>query len=319
MNFFMENFELILTLAVIVCFAFYLLDGRGYRRERERLERVFRRGEESREDRLIYAARLEQVQRFQKPEKLPPAFHAAQQKLLKGEALNKEERLWLRKPVYGPEKVIEFFGGSFWILFIIWLIRSFLFEPFRIPSGSMEPNLYAGDFILTSKYSYGLRLPVLGTVIVPVGTPQRGDVVVFRYPLNKKLNYIKRIVGLPGDQIEIVDGHLRINGEEQPVADLTPSTRKDSRLETLIGTEQLGASQHRLQFYPHHSLTGRQSFTVPEGKYFAMGDNRDGSEDSRSWGYVPAENLLGKALVIWMNGNCVLAKGDCDRIGRVIR
>ena len=104
------------------------------------------------------------------------------------------EWLWLCKPVYGPEKVIEFFGGSFWILFIIWLIRSFLFEPFRIPSGSMEPNLYAGDFILTSKYSYGLRLPVLGMVIVPVGTPQRGDVVVFRYPLNKKLNYIKRIV-----------------------------------------------------------------------------------------------------------------------------
>ena len=196
----------------------------------------------------------------------------------------------------------------------------------------MEPNLYDGDFILTSKYSYGIKLPVLRTTIIPTGSVQRGDVIVFRYPKNPSLHYIKRVIGLPGDHIRYERDHVWINGEEQPMT-ATGETRE------FEGTDRYGNpfiihaatyeetltgyGKHRAQLYPENTNITlgmvEGSVIVPAGHYFVMGDNRDDSQDSRAWGFVPEGNLVGKALFIWMNSNCILGKGDCNHIGKSIR
>ena len=216
---FMTHFELILTITVLVCFVFYLIDGHSYRKTRKRLYRAFKRDDISPDDRLTYANRLATVLQSRRgvPRKHQKAFDSAQNKLTNGEPLSGGELYWLKHPVYPQEKFIEFFGGMFWVLFAVWFIRSFLWEPFRIPSGSMEPNLYDGDFILTSKYSYGIKLPVLRSTIIPTGSVQRGDVIVFRYPQNPSLHYIKRVIGLPGDHIRYDHDQVWINGEAQPL------------------------------------------------------------------------------------------------------
>ena len=330
---FMTHFELILTVTVIICFIFYLIDGRSYRKTRKRLYRAFKTGTETQEDRIAYATRLATViQGKGVRRKHQNAFDRAQHALTQQEPLKGAELYWLKHPVYPQEKIIEFFGGMFWVLFIVWFIRSFLWEPFRIPSGSMEPNLYDGDFILTSKYSYGIKLPVLRTTLIPTGSVQRGDVVVFRYPKNPSLHYIKRVIGLPGDHIRYERDHVWINGEEQPMT-ATGETRE------FEGTDRYGNpfiihaatyeetltgyGKHRAQLYPENTNITlgmvEGSVIVPAGHYFVMGDNRDDSQDSRAWGFVPEGNLVGKALFIWMNSNCILGKGDCNHIGKSIR
>jgi len=331
---FMTHFELILTITVLVCFVFYLIDGHSYRKTRKRLYRAFKRDDISPDDRLTYANRLATVLQSRRgvPRKHQKAFDSAQNKLTNGEPLSGGELYWLKHPVYPQEKFIEFFGGMFWVLFAVWFIRSFLWEPFRIPSGSMEPNLYDGDFILTSKYSYGIKLPVLRTTLIPTGSVQRGDVVVFRYPKNPSLHYIKRVIGLPGDHIRYERDHVWINGEEQPMT-ATGETRE------FEGTDRYGNpfiihaatyeetltgyGKHRAQLYPENTNITlgmvEGSVIVPAGHYFVMGDNRDDSQDSRAWGFVPEKNLVGKALFIWMNSNCILGKGDCNHIGKSIR
>ena len=330
---FMTHFELILTVTVIICFIFYLIDGRSYRKTRKRLYRAFKSGSETQEDRIAYATRLATViQGKGVRRKHQNAFDRAQHALTQQEPLKGAELYWLKHPVYPQEKFIEFFGGMFWVLFIVWFIRSFLWEPFRIPSGSMEPNLYDGDFILTSKYSYGIKLPVLRTTLIPTGSVQRGDVVVFRYPKNPSLHYIKRVIGLPGDHIRYERDHVWINGEEQPMT-ATGETRE------FEGTDRYGNpfiihaatyeetltgyGKHRAQLYPENTNITlgmvEGSVIVPAGHYFVMGDNRDDSQDSRAWGFVPEGNLVGKALFIWMNSNCILGKGDCNHIGKNIR
>ena len=330
---FMTHFELILTITVLVCFVFYLIDGHSYRKTRKRLYRAFKRDDISPDDRLTYANRLATVLQSRRgvPRKHQKAFDRAQHKLTNGEPLSGGELYWLKHPVYPQEKFIEFFGGMFWVLFAVWFIRSFLWEPFRIPSGSMEPNLYDGDFILTSKYSYGIKLPVLRSTIIPTGSVQRGDVIVFRYPQNPSLHYIKRVIGLPGDHIRYDHDHVWINGEEQPLLP-TGETRSFERLDiygnphTIIAAiheETLaGSGTHRAQLYTNAPNTRpgmvEGSLTVPEGHYFVMGDNRDDSEDSRAWGFVPEANLVGKATIIWMNSNCLLGKGECNHIGKSI-
>ena len=259
------------------------------------------------------------------------AFDRAQHALTQQEPLKGAELYWLKHPVYPQEKIIEFFGGMFWVLFTVWFIRSFMWEPFRIPSGSMEPNLYDGDFILTSKYSYGIKLPVLRSTIIPTGSVQRGDVIVFRYPENPSLHYIKRVIGLPGDHIRYERDHVWINDEAQPL-EPTGETReinreygeRSYRIPAAIYEETLtGYGKHRAQLYPENPNTRpgmvEGSLTVPAGHYFVMGDNRDDSEDSRAWGFVPEKNLVGKATFIWMNSNCILGKGDCNHIGKSIR
>ena len=330
---FMTHFELILTLTVIICFIFYLIDGRSYRKTRKRLYRAFKTGTETQEDRIAYATRLATVIQSAKgvPRRHQKAFDRAQHKLTQQEPLKGAELYWTKHPVYPKEKTIEFFSGMFWVLFTVWFIRSFMWEPFRIPSGSMEPNLYDGDFILTSKYSYGIKLPVLRTTIIPIGDVQRGDVIVFRYPQNPDLHYIKRVIGLPGDHIRYERDHVWINGEEQPMT-ATGETReilrnygeRSYRIPAAIYEETLtGYGKHRVQLYPEHTNTRpgmvEGSVIVPAGHYFVMGDNRDDSQDSRAWGFVPEKNLVGKATFIWMNSNCILGKGDCNHIGKSIR
>jgi len=329
---FMTHFELILTVTVIICFIFYLIDGRSYRKTRKRLYRAFKTGTETQEDRIAYATRLATViQGKGVRRKHQNAFDRAQHALTQQSPLKGAELYWLKHPVYPQEKIIEFFGGMFWVLFTVWFIRSFLWEPFRIPSGSMEPNLYDGDFILTSKYSYGIKLPVLRSTIIPTGSVQRGDVIVFRYPENPSLHYIKRVIGLPGDHIRYERDHVWINDEAQPL-EPTGETReinreygeRSYRIPAAIYEETLtGYGKHRAQLYPENPNTRpgmvEGSLTVPAGHYFVMGDNRDDSEDSRAWGFVPEKNLVGKATFIWMNSNCILGKGDCNHIGKSIR
>ena len=329
---FMTHFELILTVTVIICFIFYLIDGRSYRKTRKRLYRAFKTGTETQEDRIAYATRLATViQGKGVRRKHQNAFDRAQHALTQQSPLKGAELYWLKHPVYPQEKIIEFFGGMFWVLFTVWFIRSFLWEPFRIPSGSMEPNLYDGDFILTSKYSYGIKLPVLRTTLIPTGSVQRGDVIVFRYPENPSLHYIKRVIGLPGDHIRYERNHVWINDEAQPL-EPTGETReinreygeRSYRIPAAIYEETLnGYGKHRAQLYPENPNTRpgmvEGSLTVPAGHYFVMGDNRDDSEDSRAWGFVPEKNLVGKATFIWMNSNCILGKGDCNHIGKNIR
>lgn len=193
---------------------------------------------------------------------------------------------------------VEYSKSFFPVLFIVLVLRSFLFEPFQIPSGSMLPTLQIGDFILVNKYSYGLRLPVLGTKVVPIADPERGDVMVFKFPDNNKINFIKRVVGLPGDRIRYQNKQIIVNGEpmvQKLVAQLPPGNPRYQLLQ-----EQLGEINHRI--YKNIGPTPQaREWVVPEGHYFVMGDNRDNSNDSRFWGFVADELVVGKAVLIWMH------------------
>jgi signal peptidase I len=197
--------------------------------------------------------------------------------------------------------VVEYARSFFPILLIVLLIRSFLFEPFRIPSSSMLPTLLVGDFIFVNKYRYGLRLPVIHTKILQLGDPERGDVVVFRLPAQPSINYIKRLVGLPGDVVRYQNRRLYINGEivETKALGQYPAEEQQG---SLLYTEQLGDAEHELLL-----MTGRRSlegtFVVPQGHYFMMGDNRDNSKDSRyqGVGIIPEDKVVGKAVRVWMN------------------
>ncbi len=189
---------------------------------------------------------------------------------------------------------IEYSKSFFPVLLLVLLLRSFLLEPFTIPSGSMLPTLRVGDYILVNKYSYGLRLPVIGTKILTLGAPQRGDVMVFRYPENPRINYIKRVVGLPGDRIVYYNKKLTING--QPLHyKLIAQT-----LEKQVWQEQLGDVNHEIWNFRQIDLGIEGQWIVPVNQYFMMGDNRDNSRDSRVWGFVPDHNIVGKAFAVWM-------------------
>jgi signal peptidase I len=221
----------------------------------------------------------------------------------------------LREPV-----VTEYARSFFPVLLLILLFRSFLAEPFKIPSGSMMPTLLVGDFILVNKFAYGLRLPVLNTKILSVGEPKRGDVFVFRYPENPKEDYIKRVIGLPGDEITYRNKTLFINGKEITENYLGPYTGPSEPTNRMNGAqvklEQLDGVDHRIMELPQLQIGHEGTWKVPDGYYFAMGDNRDNSLDSRFWGFVPEANLVGKALVIWMNWDDGV---DFGRIGTLIK
>ena len=211
----------------------------------------------------------------------------------------------VREPI-----AVEYARSFFPVIVLVLVIRSFLFEPFRIPSDSMMPTLFDGDFIFVSKYSYGLRLPVVNTLVVPTGTPQRGDVIVFRLPPNPKINYIKRLVGLPGDRIRIDENNqLYVNDKPMPQQRGLSYSGPKQDLWNYAGAatavEQLGAQRHLIMFANGGVKTGE--WVVPKGHYFFMGDNRNNSKDSRfqddidAPGFVPAQNLVGKAVRIWLN------------------
>lgn len=213
--------------------------------------------------------------------------------------------------------VVEYARSLFPVILIIFLLRSFVAEPFRIPSSSMEPTLEEGDLILVSKFAYGIRLPVLNRLVVDLGTPERGDVVVFRFPQDPRQDYIKRVVGLPGDEIVYIDKRLYVNGELVQEESLGPALTEEG-FEVVEYGEKLGEVEHRIYKMPRRHDPRRFDIVVPEGRYFVMGDNRDNSNDSRGWGFVPDENLVGRAFLIWMNWR-VGEWPEWNRIGTVIR
>ncbi|MGH8177113.1 MAG: signal peptidase I [Steroidobacter sp.] len=219
----------------------------------------------------------------------------------------------VREPV-----IVEYARSFFPVILIVLLIRSFLFEPFRIPSDSMMPTLLDGDFIFVNKYAYGLRLPVVNRKIASIGEPQRGDVIVFRLPSDPATNYIKRLIGLPGDHISVRGRQLFVNGELMPV-DLTGVYQGHGHTGARMGTEDLGAIEHQVLYIPER-YTRDYDEVVPAGHYFFMGDNRDNSRDSRfpEVGFVPERNLVGKAVRIWLNWDLPSAP-IWNRIGDPIR
>jgi signal peptidase I len=221
---------------------------------------------------------------------------------------------------------LDWTAGLFPVILIVFLLRSFLFEPFKIPSGSMVPTLLVGDLILVNKFHYGIRLPVLNKKIVENHAVQRGDVMVFRYPLDTRLDYIKRVVGLPGDEISYVNQKLTVNGQLVPESSQGEHYDDDSFSYAPMFLEKLGEVEHKIRVDPRRSPLFRPKTNfpyfgncryspegvtckVPAGHYFMMGDNRDNSEDSRFWGFVPDENIVGKAFFVWMNF------GNLSRIG----
>jgi signal peptidase I len=252
-----------------------------------------------------------------------------------------------RDPAGIPEPgTVDYARSFFPVALVVLVLRAFVFEPFRIPSDSMMPTLLDGDFIVVNKYAYGLRLPVLNRKIIATGEPQRGDVVVFRYPIDPSTNFIKRLVGLPGDHVEVRDNRIVVNG--QPVPFTLDGKYNDGCYVNLSkAEEQLGDHRHEAIFCPvaidrqpllsSCNRTGLRGYVcgdedapgflrtapwsgeVPAGQYLMMGDNRDNSDDGRSWGFVPEENLVGKATRIWFNWDPHRAGGPIwSRIGSAI-
>lgn len=210
--------------------------------------------------------------------------------------------------------VVEYARSFFPVLAAVFILRSFLFEPFQIPSSSMVPTLEVGDYILVNKYTYGLRLPVLRDKIVSIDAPERGDVMVFFPPHMNKTYYIKRVIGLPGDLVEYRNKRLWINGEEAPVDWLAEIPEGTSRARK--GIQSTGDADHLMQI---DLLRPARDFSVKvkPGHYFMMGDNRDNSSDSRVWGQVPERDIVGKAVAIWMHWESFFSVPSFKRVGLI--
>jgi len=217
--------------------------------------------------------------------------------------------------------LVDYARAFFPVLLIVFLLRAFFYEPFRIPSGSLEPTLATGDFILVNKYHYGIRLPLLHTKIYALNTPKRGDIIVFRWPPNPSIDFIKRIVGIPGDHISYIDKTLYVNGTKIPQAFLENTTTYNEEgdlMHVVKKQEDLLGIKHAIFQNADKPSDDMQDIVVPDGMYFAMGDNRDGSADSRVWGFVPDENIVGKANYVWMSWNSIQHNVRWARIGHAI-
>jgi signal peptidase I len=271
---------------------------------------------------------------------------------------NRAARAAGKDPLAIPEPgTVDYARSFFPVALVVLVLRAFIFEPFRIPSDSMMPSLLAGDFIIVNKYAYGLRLPVIDRKIVPIGEPQRGDVVVFRFPRDPSVNYIKRLVGLPGDHVQVRSDRITINGQPVPFKIIAPYN-DGCYLNFQLAEEHLGTHTHQAMLCPvpirrdtlstpagcnrseapgYYCGGGNEAglgptvdalagdapvydTTVPPNSYFMMGDNRDNSEDGRFWGFVPEANLVGKATRIWFNWDLKRSGGPMwSRIGSAIK
>lgn len=217
--------------------------------------------------------------------------------------------------------IIDYARAFFPVLLLVFLLRSFLYEPFRIPSGSLKPTLNIGDFILVNKYNYGIRLPVIHTKIFKINEPKRGDIMVFRWPPNPSVDFIKRVIGVPGDRISYIDKVLYVNGEKIPQSFVKNETDRDesgSTWNVLQKSEDFFGVKHDIFQSTDKAGEDFRDIVVPEGMYFAMGDNRDDSADSRFWGFVPEENIVGKATLVWMSWNSDKHNVRWNRIGKQI-
>jgi len=260
-----------------------------------------------------------------------------------------------KDPALIPEPgTVDYARSFFPVALVVLVLRSFIFEPFRIPSDSMMPTLLDGDFIIVNKYAYGLRLPVVNRKIIPVGSPQRGDVVVFRYPRDPSVNYIKRLIGLPGDHVQVRSDRITINGQPVPFKIIAPYN-DGCYINMQLAEEHIGEHVHQSMLCPVplfpspvtpagcnrsesrgyycggdgnggptvDAMMGEAPVfetTVPPGHYFMMGDNRDNSEDGRVWGFVPEDNLVGKATRIWFNWDLKRTGGPAwSRLGSAIK
>ena len=226
-----------------------------------------------------------------------------------------------RKKNVKPTMIIDYSRSFFPVLLLVFLLRALLFEPFRIPSGSLEPTLLIGDFILVNKYDYGVRLPVAHKKIVDLSEPARGDIMVFRYPANPSIDFIKRVIGLPGDHISYINKELTINGKKIPQEFKQNTVEFDgdnSTNDVKEFEEDLLGVKHAIFVNPKRTSVDFRDIIVPEGMYFVMGDNRDDSQDSRYWGFVPEKNIVGKAKMIWLSWDSSATNLRWHRIGTVI-
>ena len=226
--------------------------------------------------------------------------------------INKENKIinWL---IYQAKSFLP-------ILLIVLFLRSFLAEPFRIPSGSMLPTLLIGDYILVNKYKYGIRLPITKSKLIEISDPKRGDVVVFRYPGNEKINFIKRVIGIPGDIVRYENKDLYVNNiKYKKIKKYEHKYLKEFMREEIEMFTESNKNKSYNILNDNMTPINNDVFTVPEGKYFVMGDNRDHSSDSRYWGFVPNGNLVGKAFLVWMSFNSDNYSFKYNRIGNSIK
>jgi signal peptidase I len=298
LGFWTGNFSLLLFMLTVVTLFFWIAERFHFKPQRE-----------------AAAANLEQQDALRRAELAKMGIQRVD-----GDVAEAKARL-LMQPWW-----LDWTAGLFPVILIVFLLRSFLFEPFKIPSGSMVPTLLVGDLILVNKFHYGVRLPVLNKKVVENHAVERGDVMVFRYPLDTRLDYIKRVVGLPGDEVAYINQKLTINGQPVPEAAQGDHYDDDSFSYAPMFLEKLGSVEHKIRVDPRRASMYRPKSNfpfidncrytpegvtckVPPGHYFMMGDNRDNSEDSRFWGFVPDENIVGKAFFVWMNF------GNLGRIG----
>jgi signal peptidase I, bacterial type len=288
------DFSLVLVLLSLVSGLIWLADNLWWRRPRqERTEEYLKRNNTSIES---FEAYLDTLGADGKPTKKAAA--SAQETDVTKQAVFRQAVSLYRDPA-----PVEYAKSFFPILFAVLILRSFLFEPFQIPSGSMIPTLNVGDFIVVNKFAYGLRLPVVGTKILPVGEPQRGDVMVF-IPPHDPHYFIKRVIGLPGDHIQYKNKTIYINGEPLEQELVGPTGEPG----VMLSKETVNGLVHDIYTIPSRNFLPRsfdwlqpEGAIIPEGHYFMMGDNRDNSSDSREWGPVPEKNIVGKAVAVWMH------------------
>lgn len=254
--------------------------------------------------------------------------------VLKNKWLRKKQGQTAGEHAYKDSLIVEYAKSFFPVILIVFVIRSFIVEPFKIPSGSMIPTLSIGDFILVNKFTYGIRLPILNKKIIEINHPKNGDVMVFRYPENPGLDYIKRVIGIPGDKVEYYNKQLKVNGEvvsqnflsnfdysksglNHTVAKKYQETLKDAQYSILVQPTSPTVRLEEVKLFSGRENCRYQddgfSCVVPAGQYFLMGDNRDDSNDSRYWGFVPDENIVGKAFLIWFHWE------QLDRVGIAIK
>jgi signal peptidase I len=220
-----------------------------------------------------------------------------------------------------PGKIVEYSRSFFPVLLLVLVIRSFIVQPFRVPTGSLEPTVMPGDFIAVNQFAYGLRLPVINTKIVSISEPKTGQIAVFRWPIDTSVDFVKRVIGVPGDHIQYKNKVLYINGKEAIQSYVGFGTDYEPAPEGNIPVQQymedLNGVKHLININPNAPAIDFD-ITVPAGEYFMMGDNRDDSADSRAWGYVPERNLIGKGFFIWMNWDSQTHRINWHRIGTVL-